>query len=149
MRSMITCVAFGQRRSSETGPRARPHRYPRQQRPIGYLRFSCPLLAANSVSKSSFAIALNQWLIAMIHSPTLRRTTLSSPWRMRHLRLWHRWRSENNYAAVWERLRDRYEDNNEGINHYLKSLTGLPSMSADLASALQLIDNFSNIFSNI
>lgn len=57
--------------------------------------------------------------------------------------------SEDNYAVVWERLRDRYEDNNERINHHLKSLTGLLSMSADLASVLQLIDNFSNIFSNV
>lgn len=53
--------------------------------------------------------------------------------------------SEDNYAAAWEQLHNRYENKDKRIDHYIEGMFRLPAMKSYSASALrQLVDNFSN-----
>lgn len=144
---MVICVAHDQHRSrSRIGPRARRHWYPRQGF-AGYLRFLCLLSAAISMNGSSFSIALIGWLIAMTLSPISKDFTTSNvPWKGEASRVLKSLEmSEDNYAAAWEQLHNRYENKDKRIDHYIEGMFRLPAMKSYSALALrQLVDNFSN-----
>lgn len=73
----------------------------------------------SGVNGSSFAIALNRWLIAMTLSLTSRSFTTSySLWRMVSRVLTSLEMSEDNYAIAWRLLRDRYEEKRTDWSSY-------------------------------